>query len=87
MTEGTVCDSASGADATGLSHPGGLLFVHESELDNEIDASAVGDAPPVDEAALHEVETVSEQQPAEVPEPVGVSVYRQGGSADGSCYD
>lgn len=80
-TEGAVYDITSGADTTGHSHTGGLLFVHESELDNEIDAPEVGDVSPADEAASCETETAPEQQPAEVPEPVGVLAFRQENSA------
>lgn len=77
MTEGAPYDPTSKPDATGLSHPGGLSFIHESELDKEVDAPVVGDVPPADEPVLYEAKGVPEEQPTEVPEPVGVSVYRQ----------
>lgn len=75
VTEGAVYDFASGADTTGHSHTGGLLFVHESELDNETDVPTVRDVPPPDETASYEVATMPEQQPVEVPEPVCMFVY------------
>jgi hypothetical protein len=73
VVEDVVHEPAFGAETTEHGQAGGLLFVHESEIDNEIDAPAVEDVPPADEPALREVETVQEQQPAEVTEPVGAS--------------
>lgn len=87
MTEGAVYDPASGADTGGHGHAGGLLFVHESELDNEPGAPAVADVPPVDEVASNEAEAAPEQQPAEVPEPVGVFVHQQENPAEILCHD
>ena len=88
VAEGVLYDPASGVDTTGHSHShtGGLLFVHESELENEIDAPAVGDTSPVDEVVLYEVVAIPEQQLAEVSEPVSMSIYRQGNSADMLCH-
>lgn len=77
MTEEVVYDPASGADAAGHN----LLFVHESELDNEIDVPAADEAP-ADDLVLYEAETAPDQQPAEVLEPVGLFLYRQGNSTD-----
>jgi hypothetical protein len=82
VAEGAHYDPVSAPDTTGHSHAGGLLFIHESELDKEIDVSVVGDVPPTDEPALYETEAVPGQQLAEMPEPVGVFVYRQENSVD-----
>ena len=72
VIEGTVHDSPHRADAAGHSHTGNLLFVHESELDNEVAAPVSGDVSQAAEAVPYE-ETVPEPQPvaAEVPELVG----------------
>lgn len=69
VAEDVAHDPASGT-GTGRGPAESLLFVHESELDNEIDTPTVGDVAPADEVVPYE-ETVQEQ-PAEVPEPVGI---------------
>lgn len=70
VVEGVVHDPASGADATENGHTGGLLFVHESELDNEVGNPAVDNvgAPPVGGAVPYEAESTLVQQPPEVAE-------------------
>lgn len=109
VTEGAAHDPAPGAD-TGHSHTGGLLFVHESEIDPPAVSDvppAVDDVPPaVDDAPLtvddvppavddfismDEVvsyeETIQEQQPTEVPEPVGPSTSLTGKPIDIISHD
>ena len=70
VAEGPADEPDAGAGITAHGHTGGLLFVQESELDDEIDAPAVADVPPVDETVSYEVETVLEHKPVEAAEPV-----------------
>jgi hypothetical protein len=76
VVEGVVHDPASGAD-TASNPAAGLLFVHESELDNAIvEIPAIDEVAPADEVVPEE-ETPQEtlqERPAEVPEPVGAFV-------------
>ena len=73
--ESAVDEHDAGAGTTAHGHTGGLLFVQESELDNEADVPAVGDVPPTDSAAPYEEEPEPEPElehkPTEVAEPVG----------------
>ena len=68
--ESVVGEPGAGAGITAHSHTGSLLFVQESELDNEIGAPAVSNFPPTDEAVSYEAETGPEYKPVEVAEPV-----------------
>lgn len=87
--EGAVSEPGAGAGITAHAHPGSLLFVQESELDNEIDVPVVGDnefdvpiiggVPPPEEPTVYEVEPEAEHKPVEVVEPVSgfISLIRQ----------
>lgn len=70
--EGAVGELNTGADIAAHGHSGGLLFVQESELENEIDPPPVGDVPPADEEVSYEPEPEPENKPVEVTEPVNV---------------
>lgn len=72
VAEGAIDEPGAGTSIPAHGHTGSLLFVQESELDDEIDAPAVGDVPPADTAAPYEAEPEPEHKPAEVAEPVGV---------------
>jgi len=72
--ESVISEPGIGAGITAHGHTGSLLFVQESELDNEIGAPAVGDVLPADEAVPYEAETAPEYKPVDVAEPVSIFV-------------
>ena len=65
----------------------GLLFVQESELENEVDAPPVGDVPPADEGVSYEPEPEPEDKPVEVTEPVSIFASLPYNSADRAHND
>lgn len=69
-SESAVDEPDVGAGSTVHGLTGSLSFVQESEIDNELDAPAVGEVPPADVADSYEAEPEPEHKPVEVVEPV-----------------
>lgn len=69
--EVAIDEPDAGADIAAHGHTGSLLFVQESELDNEIDVPVVDDVLPTGTMAPYEAEPEPEHRPVEVAEPVG----------------
>lgn len=71
-TGGDVNEPDTGADTTAPGHTGSLLFVQESELENEIGVHPTEDVPPTDEGVSYQPEPEPENKPVEVTDPVCV---------------
>lgn len=71
-TGGAAGEPDAGAGITAHGHAGSLLFVQESELENEIPVPPTEDVPPTDEGISYPPEPEPENKPIEATDPVCV---------------